>query len=294
MSPFNRTILATSAAAILGVSASAAVAQSGTQTNQDRLGAVVGALFGDRLGLSAMDQAWLRGGRPLSDGQSQFATRVDASVRSGAVSSAAGTKLRADYASLVDLERQYSAGGITTQERTDLSARYNALIQTLDSGAAGYGETANVAAGRTDFERRVDAAVTARRITRTQATQLKTDYQAVIQLETRYQADGVISASERADLDARLDALDARVGDGPAGQAATANQTPAQRLTALQTSITTAENASRITRAEAADIRVALGDLQRLNTAYGRYAASSDDTAYLTRRIGELEARVNR
>jgi len=286
-------LLATSAAVVLGAGASAALAQTPAPTTQDRLGAVVGALFGDRLGLSAMDQAWLRGGRPLSDGQSQFSTRVDASVRSGAVSASAATRLRADYAGLVDLERQYLADGITTQERADLNSRYNALIQALDSGAAGYGETASAAAGRAEFESRVDAALAARRITRTQATQLKADYQAVIQLETNYQADGAISASERSDLDARLDALDLRVGDGPAGATA-ANLTPAQRLTALDTALASAEQSGAVTRADAADIRVELGDLKRLETAYGRFAASSDDTAYLTRRIGELETRVRR
>lgn len=294
MPPLSRMLLATSAVVVLGAGASAALAQTPAPTTQDRLGAVVGALFGDRLGLSAMDQAWLRGGRPLSDGQSQFSTRVDASVRSGAVSASAATRLRADYAGLVDLESQYLADGITTQERADLNSRYNALVQALESGAAGYGEAASAAAGRAEFESRVDAAVAARRITRTQATQLKADYQAVIQLEASYQADGAISASERSDLDARLDALDLRVGDGPAGQTPAANLTPAQRLTALDTALASAEQSGAVTRADAADIRVELGDLKRLETAYGRFAASSDDTAYLTRRIGELETRVRR
>ena len=69
----------------------------------------------------------------------------------------------------------------------------------LDSGASGYGETGGAAAGRAAFESRVDAAVAARRLTRTDATRLKADYQAVIQLETRYQADGVLSAARLPD-----------------------------------------------------------------------------------------------
>ena len=66
------------------VGAGAASAQT-TPRAEDQLGALVGALFGDRLGLSAMDQAWLRGGRPLRDGQNQFTSRIDSSVRSWAV-----------------------------------------------------------------------------------------------------------------------------------------------------------------------------------------------------------------
>lgn len=274
------------------VGAGAASAQT-TPRAEDQLGALVGALFGDRLGLSAMDQAWLRGGRPLRDGQSQFAGRIDASVRAGTVSVSAGTRLRADYAGLVDLENRYAADGrITAQERADLNSRYNALIQTLDSGASGYGETGGAAAGRAAFESRVDAAVAARRLTRTEATRLMADYQAVIQLETRYQADGVLSASERADLDSRLDALDARVGDGPS--ATTPAMTARQRLAALDTAVTTSERAGRITRAEAADIRVEMGDLQRLEAAYARLSVSADDSGYLDRRIGELESRARR
>ena len=135
----------------------------------------------------------------------------------------------------------------------------------------------------------------ARRLTRTEATRLKTDYQALIQVETRYNADGSINATERADLDARLDALDVRVGDGPSGQTGSTAPLPARtRLANLETSVTSAERAGAVTRADAADIRVELGDLTRLEAAYSRTSPSSDDTAYLTRRIGELETRVRR
>lgn len=272
-------------------------AQTSGQTTQDRLGAVAGALFGDRLGLSVLDQGWLRGGRPLADGQVQFSTRVDTSLRSGAVSTAASTRLRSDYAALVQLETQYSAGGFSTQERADMNARYNALVQTLDSGADGYGDNAPVVAqGRADFETRVEAAVTARRITRTTATQLKTDYQALITVESGYLSDGAISTTERADLDTRLDALDSRVGDGPGGVTApttpVAPLTASQRLSNLDTAVTAGERSGAVSRTEAADIRVEIGDLARLQAAYARAAPNSDDAAYLTRRLGELELRA--
>lgn len=288
--------LALFATTALTLAAGAASAQTqAPSTTQDRLGAVVGALFGDRLGLSAMDQAWLRGGRPLRDGQSQFSTQVDASLRAGSVSSSAATRLRSDYTALVDLETRYAADGINTQERADLNARYTALTQTLQSGASGYEETDTVAQGRTAFNARVDAAVTARRLTRTEATRLKTDYQALIQIETRYNSDGTINATERADLDARLDALDLRVGDGPAGTTPpAANLTARARLTNLETALTASERSGAVTRAEAADVRVEAGDLARLDAAYTRTSPSADDTAYLSRRIGELEARARR
>lgn len=292
--PSIRLALVATTALTLAAGAASAQTQA-PSTTQDRLGAVVGALFGDRLGLSAMDQAWLRGGRPLRDGQSQFSTQVDASLRAGSVSSSAATRLRSDYTALVDLETRYAADGINTQERADLNARYTALTQTLQSGASGYEETDTVAQGRAAFNARVDAAVTARRLTRTEATRLKTDYQALIQIETRYNSDGTINATERADLDARLDALDLRVGDGPTGTTPpAANLTARVRLTNLETTLTASERSGAVTRAEAADIRVEAGDLARLDAAYTRTSPSTDDTAYLSRRIGELEVRARR
>ncbi|RYG19293.1 MAG: hypothetical protein EON96_03265, partial [Caulobacteraceae bacterium] len=148
--PSIRLALVATTALTLAAGAASAQTQA-PSTTQDRLGAVVGALFGDRLGLSAMDQAWLRGGRPLRDGQSQFSTQVDASLRAGSVSSSAATRLRSDYTALVDLETRYAADGINTQERADLNARYTALTQTLQSGAPGYEETDTVAQGRIAF-----------------------------------------------------------------------------------------------------------------------------------------------
>ena len=44
----------------------------------------------------------------------------------------------------------------------------------------------------------------------------------------------------------------------------------------------------------AGDFRVEAGDLARLDAAYSRTSPSSDDTAYLSRRIGELELRARR
>jgi len=288
-----RTPLTLVAASTLLFAAQNASAQtSGSNANQERLGAVIGALFGDRLGLSSLDQAWLRGGRPLRDGQSQFVTRVDTSVRSGSVSAAAGTRLRSDYAGLVELETRYAADGrITTEERADLNARYTALTRTLDSGAANYGDLNQVAQGRAAFDARVDAAVAARRLSRTRATQLKSDYQALIQIETGYQADGVITAAERADLDARLDALDERVGDSAT---ATPAQTVRVRLAAIDTTLAAAERAGTVSRAEAAELRLQHADLVRLEAAYARNTPPADDAAYLARRVGEIEARLRR
>lgn len=260
---------------------------------QDTLGAIVGALFGNG---SSLDGQWLRGQRPLNTGRSQFETRLNASVRAGDLNASSAARLRADYDALVQQETAYSAGGFSAQERADLNQRYQALTSRVDQGGD-YGAPSgpSVADGQREFNARVDAAVNARRLTRTQATRLRADYQTLIQTEASYLRDGSLSRREQDDLDAQLDALDARVGDVQSGggyQPVLDNRT---RLSNIESALSTGERSGAINRTEAADIRVELGDLTRLEAAYARTSPSRDDTDYLARRLGELEvrARVN-
>jgi hypothetical protein len=265
---------------------------------QEAIGAILGALFGDRLGVSTgVDAQWAAGRRPLNTQRTQFYSRIDADVRSGNLSSYAGDRLKTDYDALVQLEARYGSDGrFTAAERNDLNDRYSRLTQAVADGGYGndngYGGGSNngyasVSGGRVEFEARVDTAVRSRRLTRTEGTRLKYDYQALIQVESGYLRDGSLSARERDDLERRLDALDARVGDVQSGGGYQDNRT---RLSAIERAVST--NGSGVGRAEAADILVEVGDLTRLEAAYSRTQPSSDDRAYLERRIGELEVRA--
>ena len=265
-------------------------------TQQQGLGAVVGALFGIN---SNLDPQWLANRRPLEIGRAQFETQLTANVRAGSQSNSTADRLRTDSDALVQLETRYGSDGrFTTQERADLNAQYQALTQRMnvqDNSGGGYGSGQSgpsVADGRADFEARITAAVNARRITRTQATSLRTDYQALIATETGYARNG-IDAREQSDLDARLDALDARLGDGPTSgggyQPVLDNRT---RLANIDAAVTAGERSGAITRTEAADIRVEYGDLLRLEAAYSRTSPSAADRDYLTGRLGDLETRA--
>jgi hypothetical protein len=261
--------------------------QSRPQSQQEVFGAILGALFGQQGGTP--DSEWQRGRRPLGAGAAQFDTRLQAEVRSGALSRTAADRLRGEYDALVQLETRYGADGrFTSQERADLNSRYAALSQSLEAG--GYGDDlggyASVADGRSEFEARIDAAVRARSLTRVQATRLRADYQALIQLEAEYQRNG-LTVREREDLETRLDALDARVGDTP-GYGGGYQQDPRTRLAAIERAL----SAPGVGRAEAAQIAVEHGDLVRLEAAYARTTPTADDRAYLDRRIGELEVRA--
>jgi hypothetical protein len=278
----------------------------GQTQQQPNLGSVVGALFGIN---SNLDPQWLANRRPLETGRAQFESQLTADVRARTRSSSDADRLRADYNALVQLEARYGADGrFTTQERADLNAQYQAFTQRMnvvDNAGGGYPNTGggygssnspSVADGRADFEARINAAVTARRITRTQATSLRTDYQALVQTEAGYARNG-IDAREQADLDARLDALDARLGDGPnTGGGNGGGYQPVldsrTRLANIDAALSAGERSGSISRTEAADIRVEYGDLMRLEAAYSRTSPSAADRDYLTGRLGDLEARA--
>ena len=300
--PSPKTCYAIAAGAFVLAAAPLAVAQtpySPTQqqqpsSQQDAFGAILGALFGDRLGVStSLESEWGRGRRPLSTQSAQFQTRLDTDVRSGRLSSSEANRLRGEYDDLVRLEARYTSDGrVTTQERADLVAQYREFSQRVEAGGADYsGGRTSVADGRAEFEARVDTALRNRRLTRTEATRLKTDYQDLIRVESGYLRDSRLTAQERDDLDTRLDALDARVGDGPTNGGGNNGYLDARtRLSNIERAVSASN--SGLNRTEVADIRVEAGDLMRLDAAYSRTQPSSDDRTYLDRRIGELEVRA--
>ena len=250
-----------------------------TQTQSDPISAILGALFGDRLGVSGtLDSEWARGRRPLNTNRAQFESRLDADVRSGAISSLAARSLNAEYADLVQLETRYTADGrVTTQERADLSERYRAFATRYQAGGQGGGyddedRWAPLIDGRAAFDARVDARYRNRNLTRSDVTRLRSDYAALIQLETSYARDG-ISAREQSDLQLRLDDLNRRVGDNyDGGYGPGDNYGSDPRGAQIEARIVSGERSGAISRTEAASLRQELRDL--------------------TRRWTELEARV--
>lgn len=284
-------LLIAAATALTATPVAAQTSPSSTsQTARDRVGQILGNIFGIGAAADAsLETQWRAGRKPLAAQRTQFDARVDSEARAGALTPATAARLKSDYAAIVDLETRYGADGqFTTSERSELSDRYGALTQVLSEGAYADGGTSNradVADGRAAFNARVDTAVSARRLTRTAGTQLKADYGALVAVESNYLRDGVISERERADLDARLDALDARVGDGNAGATTV---TAKSRLDAIGRALPS----SGLTAAARAQLLVEHGDLVRLEAAYARTNPTSDDRAYLETRIANLETRA--
>lgn len=251
-----------------------------TQTQTDPIGAILGALFGDRLGTSTtLESEWSRGRRPLDANRTQFESRLQTDVRSGAISSSAASSLSSEYYELVTLEARYTADGrVTAQEQSDLSERYRTFSTRYQAGGQGgyddgYDSWRPLSESRTTFTARLDAAVRNRTLTRTQATRLSSDFNALVQLETSYDRNG-IDARERADLEARWADLNRRVGDNYDGGYTTPgdNYGSDPRGAQIEARISAGERNGSISRTEASSLRLELRDL--------------------TRRWTELEARV--
>lgn len=290
------------AAASAALIATPAAAQSSSTSVGDRIGQILGTIFGTgTTANTSLDAQWRAGRRPLSDQRAQFDSRVDAEVRSGVLTSAMGVQLKRDYFTLVDLEWRYGQDGqFSAAERQELANRYSALTQALNSGGdyvydrndddAVEEERYYVRDGRAEFDRRVDNAVATRRVTRAAGRRLKADYAALITTESNYLRDGVLSSYERDDLDSRLDRLEDRIGDGAGGVGAVL--TPRARLDAILRALPSAG----LTTTARARLLVEHGDLLRLEAAYARLTPTTEERAYLERRLADLElrARVSR
>lgn len=293
-----KTLYTATAAAALMLSGSAAFAQTTTDQQpsrqQERLGAILGALFGDRTGATgSMEAQWALGRTPLATQRGQFESRIDAEVRARTLDQRTGAQMKADYYDLVELEASYGADRrFTRQEQADLLARYNQLTQAVtDGGYAGGSDNdlgISIVDGQSEFNQRVDAAVTARTLTRVAGARLKTDYAALVRTEATYLRDGRLTEQEREDLYTKLEALDARVGDMANSGGGNVVQTPRARLDAIARALP----ASGLSASAQAQLRVEHEDISRLEAAYARINATADDRAYIDRRLTDLETRV--
>ena len=291
----NLSIHLTTAALLVVASlvpAEAAIQNDQQSRQQERIDNILGTIFGDRGGSSSSIEAqWAAGRTPLANQQTQFNTRVDNDVQTASLEQRTATRLKSDYAELVQLELRYGADRrFTTQERTELADRYRALTQVLANQAYdddGIDQTPTVAEGKLAFIARVDASIVARRISRVAGNRLKADYTMLVQTENSYLRDGVIDQRERDDLDARLDVLDERVGD--TAYSGSANMlTPRARLDAIAKAIPL----SNLAATAQAQLRVEHSDLSYLGAAYTKLTVTMDERKYLEGRLSDLERRL--
>ena len=239
----------------------------GGQATTQQPGGIIGALFGAVFGNAysndqQIEDDYSNGRRPLGERRLALEARIDAGIRDGSLDRTEANRLRAEYNALVQLETRYAADGrLTAQERTDLLNRYNTLSQRVGDARddGGYDDSygwRSLADQRVAFNARVDAAQRDRRISRTEANRLRTDFDALVRIETGYLRDG-LSDREQQDLTTRLADLERRIGDvvdnGGYGSDG--------RAVALEARIAAGERNGSITRTEAIRFREELRDL---------------------------------
>lgn len=227
------------------------------------IGALFGAVFGNAFGNDQqIEDDYSNGRRPLGERREALEARIDAGVRDGSISRAEASRLGSEYNALVQLENRYAADGrLTTNERTDLRDRYRALSQRVgdarDDGDYGWQSLSDQ---RIAFNARVDASLRDRRISRTEASRLRNEFDTLVRLETSYRRDG-LSDRERQDLTTRLADLDRRIGDGGGYDGGGYGSDP--HAVQIEARIAAGERNGSISRTEAARFREELRDLSR-------------------------------
>ncbi|HEX8413323.1 MAG TPA: hypothetical protein VF637_05485, partial [Sphingomicrobium sp.] len=198
------------------------------QTQSQQQGGVLQQLFGSIFGSNqqaseqTLESDWNQRRRPFAQRQAALEARIDTAVRDGSLGRDEADQMRREYYDIVRLEEQYSANGqISQQQRSDLRTRYRALVQRVDSRSNGqqYGQPGYQTGGRwqslsslnNDFELRLAAGLQNRTLTRAEATRLRTDWQSLGRTDLSYRTGG-IDAREEADLWARYNAIDSRLG----------------------------------------------------------------------------------
>jgi hypothetical protein len=148
---------------------------------------------------------------------------------------------------------------------------------------------------RAALEARIDAGVRDGSISRSEATRLRGEYNALVQLETRYAADGRITTAERDDLRNRYQALSQRVGDarddGYGGGYDSWRPLVESRVSFNQRLEAGVRNRA-LTRAQATRLTTDFNALVRLETDYNRNGLDARERQDLEARWADLNRRV--
>jgi opacity protein-like surface antigen len=290
-------ILAAAAGGALLFAAPLAAQAQSQPAQGDILERVFGAVFGNNQQASeaTLDSDWNQGRRPFAQRRAALEARIDAAVRNGSLNRDEAEQVRREYDDIVRLEAQYSAdGSVSQQQRSDLRARYRAMSERVGGQRNGQrgDDVSNddlwepMSLRSRDFEQRVVAGLRDRSLTQAEATRLRADWRALAQVEASYQQGG-INPRERADLQARYDSLENRLGGRVDSGFVSDRNT--NRWNQLTSRIASAEQNGTITRREADQVRAQLSDLTRLDAAYSANGYSADERAYLTQRQRELD-----
>jgi hypothetical protein len=145
-----------------------------------------------------------------------------------------------------------------------------------------------------NLDQRIDTGVRNGSLTRAEATRLRTDFRGLAQLESRYRASNGLSAYERRDLDARFDALSARIRieRNDRNDRNDNWQSINQRQRTLDNRIDAGLNSGRLTRNEATQLRAEFRQIAALESNYRRNGLNNNERRDLDRRFDRLSAEL--
>lgn len=234
------------------------------------------------------DRQWV----PIIDRSDWFEQRIEAGRRQGRLSEREITSLRTELRRLVDLERDYARGGLSTSERVDLDRRFDDLaarirIERRDDGGWTQGWRP-VVERRVEFEAALEAGVRAGRLTRNETSWLRGDFDALVRQEVEYGRDG-LDRYEQQSLDSRYQDLLLRTG---ADAGVDAWLPISSRAPEIERAIEEGRRNGRYDRYQADRFRSELSALLRLEAEYGRDGLSDWEREQLDRRHADLAARV--
>lgn len=149
----------------------------------------------------------------INQRQAEIYGRIDAGVRSGALTRNEGAQLRAEFQAIVRIEADYrrSGRGLTPTERAHLDRRLDMLERRLRADAAdGDRRWSNLDRRQAVFDQRLDQAVRERRVSQRAAASLRMEFRDIARLERQYRMSRPgITPQERADLNARFNRMEA-------------------------------------------------------------------------------------
>jgi hypothetical protein len=217
--------------------------------------------------------------------------RIVLGERNGSLTRNQATTLRRDLSSLISLERRYSYGGLSSNERADLDRRFDSLsLRIQPDRRDDQADWTSINQRQTNLETRITAGVRDRTLTQAEAGRLRTDLRTLARLETTYRRNG-LTAAERADLDRRFDLLSARIRDKRAdGDGAWTSIN--QRQTNLDARITAGVRDRTLSQAEANRLRADFQTLARMEANYRRNGLTAAERADLDRRFNALSNRI--
>jgi len=145
---------------------------------------------------------------------------------------------------------------------------------------------------RVALEARIDAGVRDGSINRTEAVRLRSEYNALVQLETRYAADGRITTQERNDLRTRYNALSQRVGDARDDGGYDSWRPLADSRATFNQRLEAGVRNRSLTRAQASRLAADFNALVQLETGYARNGIDARERQDLEARWADLNRRV--